>query len=114
MHVSYNAAFAVVTAALFVIIACSAPAFQRVILRFRPNQKSRYQRVSEPYKDEDGTATHESQAAYSYQLPRTFVLLFSIICLLNSLVLCVITTQRSPEPNVRVEQWLYFGVWVCP
>lgn len=105
--------FGVVSAALFVIVTCSVPSFQRIILRFRANQKSQYQRVSEPYKDEDGTATQESQAAYSYQLPRISVLVFTIVCLLNSLVLCVITTQRPLESDVRVEQWLQFGAWVC-
>ena len=103
----------VVATALSVIVACSALSFQRIVLRFRQNQKPQYQSVSEPYKDEDGTATQASEAAYSYQLPRISVLLFSIVCLLNSLVLCIIATQQPLESNLRIEQWLHFCAWVC-
>lgn len=101
----------IVAAALFVIIACSAPAVRRIALRFFPTQKLRNQPLSERYEDEDGTATQESEAAYSYQLPRVLVLLLSVACLLDSLALCVITTQ-SLGSTPRVEQWLQFGAWV--
>ncbi|ERF71322.1 hypothetical protein EPUS_03476 [Endocarpon pusillum Z07020] len=101
----------VVVVALSAIAACSALSFQRIVLRFRQNRKPQYQSVSELYEDEDGTATQASEAAYSYQLPRISVLLFSIVCLLDSLVLCVITTQQPVESNLRVEQWLHFCAW---
>jgi hypothetical protein len=102
----------VVAVALFLISACSASSVRRITGRCFSRQKLRYQPVSERYEDEDGTATLESETAYSYQLPRALVLLISAIGSLDSLILCVVTT-RNPYSTVRVEQWLQFGAWVC-
>lgn len=102
---------AAAAAALFVIAACSAPAVWRLALRCLPIQNRRSQPIPKSYEDEDGIATQESVAAYSYQLPRVLVLLISLVCLANSLVCCVITT-RSPGSGLRVEQWMQLGVWV--
>jgi hypothetical protein len=104
-------AIAVAAAALFVIVACSAPAVWRLRLRLLPTQNRRSQSIPERYEDEDGLATPESVAAYSYQLPRILVLLVSVVCLANSLVCCAITTQ-SRDSGLRVEQWMQFGIWV--
>jgi hypothetical protein len=101
----------VTAAALFVIVAFSAPAVWRLALRLLPIQDRRSQALPEIYEDEDGIATQESVAAYSYQLPRILVLLISVVCLANSLVCCVITTQ-SRDSGWRLEQWMQFGAWV--
>jgi hypothetical protein len=102
----------VVAVALFLISACSAPSIRCITGRCFSRQKLQYQPISERYEDEDGTATVESETAYSYQLPRALVLLISAIGSLDSLILCVITT-RNPYSTVRVEQWLQFIAWVC-
>jgi hypothetical protein len=105
-------AIAAIATALSVIVACSAPAVWRLALRIFPTQKHRYQAIPGRYQDEDGIATQESEAAYSYQLPRILVLLLSLVCSLNSLICCVITTQRRGS-TLRFEQWMQFGAWVC-
>jgi hypothetical protein len=102
----------VVAVALLLISACSAPSIRRITGRLFSRQKLRYQPFTERYEDEDGTATLDSETAYSYQLPRTLVLLISAIGSLDSLILCMITT-RNPYSNVRVGQWLQFSAWVC-
>ena len=96
---------------LFLTLACSASSIRRVALRFVQPKKLRDQPTTERYEDEDGTATPESEAAYSYQLQRVLVLLLSFVCLLASLVLCVITSP-SRYPPLGVEHWLHFGAWV--
>lgn len=117
MQNSHDAAFfartaiGVVAGALLVIIACSAPSIRRIARRLSPTQKRQHQPISELYEDEDGRVTHESVAAYSYQLPRVLVLVLSIVGSLDSLILCVITTQ-IPYPTIGVGQWLEFGAWV--
>lgn len=102
----------VAAAGLLLIVVCSVPSLRRIAHRFIPRHRLREQPIAERYEDEDGTATAESEAAYSYQLPRVVVLLLSVICLLDSLVLCVITT-RSQSSALGVGQWLQFGAWVC-
>ncbi len=115
MQNSYEAVFfartviSTVALALFLIIACSAQSIWRISRRFIPTQK--LQPLSQRYEDEDGTATLESEAAYSYQLQRVLVVWLSIIGSLDSLIFCVITTQRL-SATVGVEQWLQFGAWV--
>jgi hypothetical protein len=98
--------------ALLVIIACSAPSTRRIAQRFTPTGKERYQAIPQRFEDEDGIATAESEAAYSYQIQRMLVLLLSVIGSLDCLVLAVIATQR-PYSTPGIEQWLQFGAWVC-
>ena len=99
-------------ASLSGIIACSTPSARRIGIRIFSTQKSRYQIASEGYEDEDGTVTRESEAAYSYQIPRVLVLLLSVLGLSASLALSVITA-RSHHSVLALEQWLLFAAWVC-
>lgn len=101
----------VAAAGLFLILICSTSSIRRVSLRLIQPKKLRNRPTTDRYEDEDGTATRESEAAYSYQLQRVLVLLVSIVCLLASLALCVIT-PRSPYSLPGVGQWLHFGAWV--
>lgn len=110
---SYNkAAIGVAAATLLVIIACSATSIRRIAQRFISPQKLQYQPISERYEDEDGIATEESEASYTYQIQRVLVLVVSVIGSLDSLVLSVITT-RSPRSNLEIQQWLQYISWVC-
>lgn len=106
-----NTAIVVDAVVLFLIIACSIPAVRRIAQRFIATQKLRYQRPSERYEDEDGIATKESEAAYSYQVQRLLVLLLAVIGLLESLALFVVKTQTH-NSALGVEQWLRFSAWV--
>ena len=93
------------------VIACSVGAIRRIAQRLIPAEKIRYQCLSERFEDEDGTATQESEAAYSYTLQRLLVLLLSVIGSIDSLVLAVIAT-RDTNFIANAEQWLHFGAWV--
>lgn len=117
MHESPGARFyarfaiGIAAVAVFVVIASSVLSIRRLTLRFSPTHKLHYQPISERYEDEDGTATQDSEAAYSYQKQRVLVLVFSVIGLLDSLMLCVIPTQSSYSTH-EIEQWLQFAAWV--
>jgi hypothetical protein len=103
---------AVAVIALSLIVACSTLSIWRVFRRVSPSHtKPRYQPISERYEDEDGTATEESEAAYSYQLPRVLALLVALAGLVDSLILCVIITWSS-NSTLEVENWLQSAVWV--
>lgn len=105
-------AIAFLAAALLGIFACSIPAVRRIGLRTVPAQRFRYQPDSERYEDEDGTATQESEAAYSYHIPRMVVLLISVLGFSASSALGVITA-RSHRTILAAQQWLLFAAWVC-
>lgn len=106
------APLALLAAALVGIVACSTPSARRIGIRISSPQESPYRPTSERYEDEDGTATLESEAAYTYQIPRLLVLLFSVLGALASLVLMLITVRK--QRSIRaVEQWLLLGAWVC-
>lgn len=99
-------------ASLLGIVACSTPSARRIGRHISSNRKLRYQPISERYADEDGTATRESEAAYSYQIPRVVILVLSVLGLLASLALGVITAQNH-RSTLIIEEWLLFGAWVC-
>ena len=118
MHNHHDAAYfskiaiTIVGVALFVILACSALSAWRIAQRFIPAKELRYQPCDNRYEDEDGVATHESEAAYSYQTQRVLVLVLTAIGSVDSLILSVITSQR-PYSDLAVPQWIQFGAWVC-
>lgn len=105
-------AITVVGVALVVILACSIPSTWRITQRFVPSKKPRYQPLDERYRDEDGIATPESEAAYSYQIQRVLVLVLSAIGAVDSLILSIVASGR-PDRILAVPQWLQFGGWVC-
>jgi hypothetical protein len=115
MQSSQNAGFFAIgvgALSILVIVSCSALSIRCILRRFISTQKPQHRPDSERYRDEDGTATEESEAAYSYQFQRVLVLVVSIVCFFGSLAVCVIATQ-SPSSTRGIEQWLQFGAWVC-
>lgn len=95
---------------LAIIAALSVPALYQYLERVRV-RKDQYSELSDLYEDEDGTATEESQEAYSDFLPRLILLLTSAIASTDALISAVLTSTRS-HPSLSVEQWLQFATWV--
>ena len=67
--------------------------------------------LPELYEDEDGTATEETQQAYSDKLPKVLVAVTTAVGLLISLGLAVFGAVRPYDP-LFVEAWMSFGAWV--
>lgn len=67
--------------------------------------------IPELYEDEDGTATEETQHAFSDKPPRVLVAVTTGVGLLISLALAVFGAVR-PHGSLFVEAWIAFGAWV--
>lgn len=95
---------------LAVVAALSVPALYQYLERLRA-RKDQYAELSDLYEDEDGTATEESQEAYSDFVPRLILILISAVASIDALVTAILTSTRS-QTSLSVEQWLQFATWV--
>lgn len=67
------------------------------------------------YEDEDGKATPESIKAYSAKLPKTLIVIFSVITSATSLATAVLATLHVGKDDLFLENWLSAGSSVrCP
>lgn len=67
------------------------------------------------YEDEDGTATPESQAAFSQKWPKIIITLLNVTAFGISVAVAVMTTLKIEETQNQKElagQWLGVGTWV--
>jgi len=97
---------------LAAVAALSVPALYQYLQRVRARKDQySYSELSDLYEDEDGTATEESQEAYSDFLPRLILILTSAIASTDALISAVLTTT-GPHASLSVEQWLLFANWV--
>ena len=107
-HTSTSVAVSI--ACLGLVAALTIPAGRQFLNHIRAKRKQ-YEELSDPYEDEDGVATEESQEAYSDYLPRLILILASVVGCADALVAAVLTTSRSHLP-LALEQWLQFATWV--
>lgn len=63
------------------------------------------------YEDEDGTATEDSQDAYSVRRPKILTTICAVVAVLASLISIVWTTLK-PAKSPVLPSWLMFGGWV--
>lgn len=91
--------------------ATSIPTIWIIARKISPFKGHRYEEHRDLYEDEDGSATEESQAAYSTVVPRSICLAASAIGLLLSIAIAVLITTQS-ELYLFQESWLTFGSWV--
>ena len=63
------------------------------------------------YEDQDGTATKESQDAYSVRLPRVLTSICALLAVLISVTNIVWSELKSEELPV-ISRWLFLGGWV--
>ena len=110
MQDSTTTSTAVAAVSLILVGFLSIPASLQIVNQLRTG-KPQYQQLNEKYEDQDGTATEESEAAYSDFLPRLTLILISIIGCLDSLALAILATVRS-YLTLATEQWLQFATWL--
>lgn len=74
-----------------------------------------YNRISvgdeQPYEDEDGTATEDSEAEYTTRLPKTLAVLSAFLAVLVA-VINVIWTALKPHEGHLIESCLFLAAWV--
>ena len=63
------------------------------------------------YEDEDGSATEESQSAYSDRWP-TLVLLASTVGGLLVSIVAVVLSYRGDGKSTSIPTWLHLSTWV--
>ena len=97
-------------ARLVVVGILSIPASIQYVKRIQ-RRKSQYSEVSDVYADKDGTATEESQEAFSDFVPRLILILTSAVAAVDALAAAVIATIR-PQLPLAVDPWLQFASWV--
>lgn len=95
----------------FLVVLASHPSLVRIV----KTASSQHQRGDydspELYEDEDGTATEDTQLAFSDKLPKILVLAASTIGFLLSIALAVYGSVQ-PRHSLAVEGWVSFGIWV--
>ena len=105
-----------IAVALYVSALCAALACYRLAQRFVPSRKPRYHAKPNLYEDEDGIATQESEASYSYQVQRILVFVFSFVGWITSFLGSILRSQHGQMGGGRlggkIEPWLCFGMWV--
>jgi hypothetical protein len=95
---------------LALVASLSLPAFLQQGKRHLTT-KQPYYSLPDRYEDEDGTATKDSEEAYTDFIPRLFLLLLSVVGTLDALALGILTTTRV-KLSLTVESWLIFGAWL--
>ena len=105
------------TASLAIAIACfalviffSIPAINHFVRRLRKG-KSQAIYLPDLYQDEDGSATPESESAYSDQVQRSLLVLGAVLGSIDALALAVLITKQ-PDLHLLAEQWLQLGTWL--
>lgn len=99
---------------LAVLALASAPhASYAAQLRLRA--KAKYQALTEKYEDEDGTATVESQKAFSDR-PQRLILVFASLTAAGlaaaSAVLTLTGQKTAHDERLVIQQWLQLASWV--
>ena len=69
-------------------------------------------RDSAIYSDADGQASPDTVKAFSTKLPKTVLLLSSLLGLGASLAATVLTTRQFGRQSFFLENWLLAGSWV--
>jgi len=95
----------------FLIVLASHPSLFTIFNIASSRVQHGHDENSELYEDEDGTATEETQQAFSDKLPKVLILVTSSLGLLFSLALAVFGSTR-PRSSLIFERWLAFGAWV--
>ena len=97
--------------ALGLVALTTLPSLLSVYRTLSPRKTSGYHDVDVLYEDGDGTATVDSQRAFSTIIPRSCALGGSLIGFLFSVIAAVLNTVNH-EGVLGVESWLTFGSWV--
>jgi ABC-type multidrug transport system fused ATPase/permease subunit len=111
MVASTTASVAIAIACLGVVLALTVPACHSLLSRLR-HRKDQYRELDGLYHDVDGSATRDSQAAYSDIVPRLILLLVSMVATLDALAFAILVTN-SIHLSLTVEQWLQFLTWLA-
>lgn len=110
-----NASLAVGSLGLSLAILTTLPALKSVVRRLRPrtlgDESNHCNSGAASYRDKDGEATAESQAAFSDKWHRVVMLLLAVAGLGVTLYLAVIETVYGRHVYT-LEPWLLSGVWV--
>jgi hypothetical protein len=94
-----------------VIALLSYPGISRILKSASRPERQGDGETPEFYEDEDGTATEETENAFSDKLPRLLVAVTTAAGLLVSLALAVFEAVR-PHGSLPVEAWISFAAWV--
>jgi uncharacterized protein YqhQ len=95
---------------LFLIALLTTPAIYTIVSRL-VSRRQASDSTRQLYQDEDGTATEESEKAFSDKIQRFSIAVLSVIGFLASLALAVLVTINTPR-TFFVEHWLQFAGWV--
>lgn len=95
---------------LAIVAALSVPALYQYLERIRA-KKDQYSELSDLYEDDDGTATEESQEAYSDFVPRLVLVSISAVASIDALIAAILIPSHQ-HTSLAVEQWLQFATWV--
>ncbi|MCJ1322534.1 hypothetical protein MMC15_007883 [Xylographa vitiligo] len=105
-----TASVVVGSVALGLVALTTLPSLLSVYRTLSPRKTSGYHDVDVLYEDGDGTATVDSQRAFSTIIPRSCALGGSLIGFLFSVIAAVLNTVNH-EGVLGVESWLTFGSW---
>ena len=108
---SETASVVVGSVGLGLVALTTLPSVLSIYRRLSPRKASEYLDVDVLYEDGDGAATIDSQRGYSTIIPRSLVLVGSIVGFLFSVVAAVLNTVNH-EGVLGIESWLTFGSWV--
>ena len=107
--------FAVSIASLAAVVLASAPHVLNAA-QSRSSAKRKYHALTEKYEDEDGTATEDSQKAFSDSSSRLVLVVGSFAAATLALISAVLTSARSEtagHQHLVIQQWLQFVSSVC-
>ena len=97
--------------ALTLILFLASPGFRSFSNKFRPSRSNDHNKFYKVYEDEDGVATEASQKEAFATLPRSLLLVSSVVGTLVSIAGSVVSTLRSNE-GWYIESWVTVGSWV--
>lgn len=96
----------VVGTGVAVIGLCSVPAAVSLVLQLTTKEK----RDDRIYEDADGTATPESEKAFSATPAKALALLFAVVGTALSIVFPVCSVRGQ---GLVIEDWMSMAAWVC-